>query len=269
MKSMKNQSPSSSPHSQTSPSQALTSQQPLLSSKGRGQQEIYSSTKWINMTTSTAAGELMSKSTNTTITNIQGILCTKEKNTSRDQSVSGSAKVGYSHCTQGEQDGHWMEKRAESSEKIWKVSSILIHWHLPCKYKVINIRFISFLTYNIYLLLPQLGLQLQDSSTFTEEKDGNWRGRDNRPTEFQSTGAAAAAGAEIQTCQTAGTTRGQNFSLIILVFTTALFATVHTQLRYCSHYFQNKQRTGGNWMQRTQRKKDICRRNKATPNKRR
>ena len=138
MKSMENQSPSSSPRSQTSPTQAHTSEQPLVSSKGTGKQEIYSSTKWITMETSTAAGELILKSTPTMKTNTQGILCTTERNTTRQQSVSGSAKMGYSPCTQEEQDGHWMEQRTESSEKICKVNSILIHLHLPCEYKVIT-----------------------------------------------------------------------------------------------------------------------------------
>ena len=72
-KSMKTQSPSLSPRSQTSPSQQPTSKQPLVSSKGMGQPEIYSYTKWITTATTTAAGELMSKS-KTTSTNTQGIL---------------------------------------------------------------------------------------------------------------------------------------------------------------------------------------------------
>ena len=255
------------PRSQTSPSQPLMSEQPLLSSKGRGQQEIYSSTKWINTTTSTAAGELMSKSTKTTITNTQGILCTKEKNTSRDQSVSGSAKVGYSPCTQGEKDGHSIEQRAESSEKICKVSSILIHLHVPCKYKVINIRFISFLTYNMYLLLPQLGLQLQDSSTFTESQKKTETGEVvttgqlnfNPQEQLQQQEQKAKPDKLLEPCEV------RIFSFIILVFTTALFATVHTQLDTVPTIFRMNRTQGGNWMQR---KKDICRRNKATAKKR-
>ena len=97
------------------------------------------------------------------------------------------------------------------------------------------------------MLLPQLGLQLQDSSTFTESQKGMETGEVvttgqlnfNPQEQLKQQEQKAKPAKELQPCEV------RIFSLIILVFTTALFATVHTQLRYCSHYFQEKPKTGG------------------------
>ena len=97
------------------------------------------------------------------------------------------------------------------------------------------------------MLLPQLGLQLQDSSTFTESQKPTTTGEvvttgqlnfnPQEPLQQQEQKAKPAKQSEPQEVRI--------FSLIILVCTTALFATVHTQLIYCFHYFQKKQNTGG------------------------
>ena len=93
-----------------------------------------------------------------------------------------------------------------------------------------------------------MGQQLQDSSTFTESQKPTTTGEVVRTGQLNFNPQDPLQKQQEQKGKPAKQSEPPEvriFSLIILIFTTTLFATVHTQLGYSFHYFQNKQNTGG------------------------